>query len=78
MISLDLEYEVGSLFLQHLRNVFLIEMLVKAETSPERNTPVMNYPPFLENGSGQDTSSYFFIPPSFGEFEMIHITSRTV
>ncbi|XP_043752282.1 BEN domain-containing protein 2 isoform X1 [Cervus elaphus] len=38
-----------------------VEMVVKAETSLEIDTPVMNQPPFLEYDSDED-ASYIFIP----------------
>ena len=52
-------------------------MLVKAGTSQEKDTPVMNQPPFLEYDSDED-ASYVFIPSDSGEFVMIHIISSTI
>lgn len=69
IVSLDIEYEVGSLFLQHLKTVVLIEVLVKAETGLENSTQMTNYQPLLENDSGQETSAYFFIPSTLGELK---------
>ena len=61
---------------QHL-NILLTETVVKAETSLESDTPVMNQPPFLEYDSDEG-ASYIFIPSDVGEFVMIHIISSTI
>ena len=63
-------------FSQHL-NILLTEMVVKAETSLESDTPVMNQPPFLEYDSDEG-ASYILIPSDVGEFVMIHIISSTI
>ncbi|TEA42479.1 hypothetical protein DBR06_SOUSAS31910012 [Sousa chinensis] len=53
----------------------ITEVSGKAETSLGNSTESRYYPTFLGNDSGRDTaSSSIFIPPNFGEFEMIHIT----
>ncbi|XP_059993363.1 BEN domain-containing protein 2 [Lagenorhynchus albirostris] len=54
----------------------ITEVSGKAETSLGNSTESRYYPTFLGNDSGRDTaSSSIFIPPNFGEFEMIHITT---
>ena len=61
-----------------LENFLFVETPGGAETSLVSSTETIHYPTLQENGSGQDTVSSVFIPPNFGEFEMICIASSTV
>ncbi|XP_044793171.1 BEN domain-containing protein 2 [Bubalus bubalis] len=58
VVGNDSDPDMGS---SHLSILPSVEMLVKAGTSQEKDTPVMNQPPFLEYDSDED-ASYVFIP----------------
>ncbi|XP_040121296.1 BEN domain-containing protein 2 [Oryx dammah] len=67
VVGNDSDPDMGSSPLSILPSV---EMLVKAETSWENDTPVMNQPPFLKYGSDEDASYILISSDSESSTEM--------
>lgn len=68
-----------SSFLKHLKSVLSVYTPKIAETNLENNPEAMNYSTLWGNDNGQcSSSSSVCLPPNFGEFQMIRITSSTV
>lgn len=72
-----MELMIDSNFLKHSKNVFTVTMPEVAETSLENNLETMSYPTLSGNDSGLSSSSVN-LPPSFGEFQIIHSVSSTM